>query len=116
MPTTRDSGTKAPQTEFISPTETRNCGVSFIPKLRSGQSLTGTPTVAISPSGPTISDVARNSSALDINGVSVPASKAVAFKITGCTEGEDYTITVSCADDSTPAETLEVTCDLRCRA
>lgn len=91
--------------------EVRNCAVDFSRKLDVGESLTGTPTVTISPTGPTLSDKAVNTSALTINGDVVPIGSAVQFKVTGGTAGV-YTITATCGTTATPAQTLEVRCSL----
>lgn len=48
---------KAPQTYTKHPDEVRNATMSFKYKLSGGDSLTGTPTVVASPSGPTFSSV-----------------------------------------------------------
>jgi hypothetical protein len=115
MPTSADSGTRCPQTQFISPNEALVGAVSFKKKLRSGELLSGTPTVSIDPSGPTISLEQRNSSAIVIDGVENAVDEAVLFKITGCTVGTDYIVTARCATTSS-TQTKEATCDLRCRA
>ena len=85
---------------------TVNAGVDFRGQLSSGELLTGTPTVTVSPSGPTISNVQRNSTAQTINDESVPVDQAVLFTIAGGTAGVEYTFTATCSTDSTPSQTL----------
>ena len=85
---------------------TRNVQVGFLDKLDSGELLSGTPTVTVSPTGPTISNVGRNTTALTIDGESHAINQAVTYTITGGTAGVEYTYTVTCATDATPAQTL----------
>lgn len=73
--------------------ETRNAAVSMSGCLDSGETLSGTPTVAAT--GITITSPAVSGSALTIDGVSVPAGEAVTFKVAGGTAGTDYTITIT---------------------
>ena len=108
--------TNAKKAREQSPNETLNHGIDFSGRLETAELLTGTPTVTISPSGPTLSNKQVNSTTKTINGVSLVAGKAVLFTVTGLTLGVDYTITASCGTDSTPAETVVGTLDLRCRA
>lgn len=96
----------APQRQTMSASETRLVSIDFTNKLDSGESLTGTVTTTVSPTGPTISNAAVSSGALTINGATVAAGKAVQFKITGVTAATTYTVTASVATDSTPAETV----------
>jgi len=91
--------------------ETRLVSVDYRGKLDTGELLTGTPTVTISPSGPTISNEAVNTAALTIAGETVAIGQAVQFKITGVTAGTTYTITTKCGTDSTPAQ-LALECRL----
>lgn len=96
----------APQRQTMSADETRLVSIDFTDKLDSGELLTGTVTVTVDPTGPTLSNKAVSATALTINGRSVIAGQAVQFKITGVTAGETYTCTASVATDSTPAETV----------
>lgn len=96
----------APQIQTMSAAETRLVSVDFSGKLDSGELLTGTVTTTVSPTGPTISNAAVNSTTLTINGESVAAGQAVQFKITGVTAATEYVVTLTVATDSTPAETL----------
>lgn len=108
--------TRATKVREQSPNETRNHAIDFSPKLETAELLTGTPTVTISPSGPTLSNKQVNGSTVTINGNTCIAGKAVLFTASGLTLGENYTITATCESNSTPVETLEGTLDLRCRA
>lgn len=92
------------QVGLIAAGETRIVSVDYRGKLDSGELLTGTPTVTISPSGPTISNESVNAAALTINGETVAIGQAVQFKITGVTAGVTYNITTVCSTDSTPAQ------------
>lgn len=83
--------------------ETRNVAVSFAGVLDDGELLTGTPTV--SATGVTVSGAAVTSAAMTILGESVPAGEAVKFAVTGGTAGR-YVIAVTCATNSTPAQSL----------
>lgn len=87
--------------------ETRNGKVSFTDILDTGEVLTGTPTVTVSPSGPTISNAAVNTSAVTVDGESVAIGHAVTFKVTGGTAGTTYTLTVTASTDATPAQTFK---------
>lgn len=90
--------------------EVRLVSVDYRGKLDNGELLTGTPSVSILPTGPTIANESVNSAALTINGQSVAIGQAAQFKISGGTAGTKYTITVKCDTDSTPAqEDLEAT-------
>lgn len=105
---------EAPQVHTMEAGETRIISVDYRGKLDSGELLTGAPTVSVSPSGPTISNEAVNTSSLTINGETVAAGEAVQFKITGATAGTTYTITTKCGTDATPAqEALEGTLTLK---
>ena len=103
---------KALQVHYISEDAVRNVAVSFDNVLESGEALTGTPTVTISPTGPTIDNKAVSSESLTINGETVTTGRAVQFRISGVTAGTKYTITISCETDSTPAQTVDGECIL----
>ena len=98
----------------ITANETRNVAINCIGELDASETLTGTPTITVSPTGPTLSNKAVNTSTLTIAGVSCTAGQALQCKITGCTAGYTYTITASCGTTSTPAQTIEVYCVLDC--
>lgn len=85
-------------------TAVRNIAVSFEGQLDDGELLTGTPTVTVAPSGPTITLEATNSVGKTINNRKVPPRKAVTFSVSGGTNGTDYTFTVQCG--TTASQTL----------
>ena len=89
--------------------EVRLFSVSFDNKLDSGESLSGTPTVAeVSTSDLTIANAAVNTAALTVNNKSVAIGKAVQFKASGWTVANSpYTIRITCGTDSTPAQTVK---------
>ncbi len=84
--------------------ETRTWGYNFsnLP-LQSGVTLTGTPTITVSPSGPTLSGKSVNSSATTVNGVTVAAGLAAQVTVAGVTAKQDYllTFTVATTDSQT---------------
>lgn len=94
------------------PSETRTGGVSFVNLLESGESLSGTPTVSSTPTGLTISNIQKNSTAVTINGVSVAANKAVLFSVAAGESGVTYELQVQCSTDGSPAQTPLVECRL----
>lgn len=97
----------ANQIHFKTTNEIRNVAVNFTELLDSGEKLTGTPSVSVSPSGITVSNVARNSTTATILGESVPANQAITFTASGGTSGTQYTLTVQVDTDASNAQTLE---------
>jgi hypothetical protein len=105
-------------TRTIAIGEIRDMAISYIPKLKplgtnpeTYQALTGTPTITASPSGLTLTNKQVSTTALIINGKSVPLGNAVALTVSavGATAGT-YVIT---AKASTASETdLQVQCTL----
>ena len=94
--------------------EVRNVAVSFNGKLDDGELLTGTVTTAeVTTTDLTFANQAVSTAALTINGVSTAIGKAAQFKVSGGTAGQTYSIKVSCATDSTPAQTLYGTVKLK---
>lgn len=93
--------------------EVRNGSVSFVGKLDAGELLTGTPTVTVSPSGPTISNQAVNTAQLTIDNQTVAIGQAVQFSISGGTAGTSYVISVRCGTTASPAQTLEAFCNIK---
>lgn len=85
----------APQIGSITADETRKLSVSFVNRLDSGETLTGTPTVTVSPSGPTLGTTAINGSSITVNGRTATAGQAIQFTITDCTAGSTYQLTVT---------------------
>ena len=68
--------------------------------LEASETLTGTPTVTVSPTGPTLGSKIVNVAAIDVNGDTVAIGEAVQFTVTGGTAGVRYTITASCGTSS----------------
>lgn len=85
----------------------QNGAVSFAKQLKTGELLTGTPTVEEEAGAGdlVISNVALNTDAEEINGVEVPAYEAVLFHVTSQSAGE-YALKLTVTTDSTPARTL----------
>lgn len=104
----------APQRHKITAGETRNIAIDCRGKLDSGETMTGTPIITISPSGPTLSNKAVNGSTITVNGASCTAGQALQCKVTGCTANTEYTISASCGTTSSPAQTIQVICLLDC--
>ena len=92
---------------FKAVAEVRNMAISFSGKLKSGKLLASITTVAVTPAGPTTSNVpAVSTAALTIQGKNVPIGEACQFAVTGGTADTTYTWTITAVDDSSPAETL----------
>jgi hypothetical protein len=106
------SATASPNTHRKAVTETRDVGVSFVPKLATGALLTGTPTVTQLGANTdlTIGSVQRNGSTLSINGKECIADQAVLFRASGGTAALTYTLRVHCS--TVAGEVLEVDCTL----
>lgn len=87
----------ASNVEAKAATATETCGYDFTPKLdiKNSETLTGTPTIAFSPSGPTSAGAAIISNATVIHGVEVAASRGVTWRTAGGTAGTKYTVTVT---------------------
>lgn len=98
----------AKEVRFKTPSEVINGAVGFTSKLRSAETLTGTPTVTATPSGLTFASVAVNTSAISEDGFTADIGKAVQFKVSGGSADTKYSLTIQCATNSTPAQTLEV--------
>ena len=100
---------KAPQLGQMKLNEVRNVAVSFVGKLDAGENLTGTPTLALVGvgSGLTFSNIAVSTAQLTVNGVDVPAGRAVQFRVTAQAAGS-YTVRVTAASTATPAQTLQL--------
>jgi hypothetical protein len=101
----------APQRPCFVESEVFTPAVSFLNLLRSGELLSGTPTVTeITSSDLTIDNVARNTGTITIDGVSHEASQAVQFRVASghvATTGH-YRLRIDCDTDATPAQTLSV--------
>ncbi len=80
--------------------------VDFTDYLRSGETLTGTPTVVeVTTSALTIDNKAVNSAAITKDGRTVAIGKGVVFRVQGGTAGTTYTIRVTVGTSATPART-----------
>lgn len=98
---------EAPQIPCFINGETRNGKASFSNRLDTGESLSGTPTLTeIGTTHLTFANVARSTTGLTINGISVTSGHAVTFKVTGFQANMQYRALIECATDSTPAQTL----------
>jgi hypothetical protein len=89
------SSNVAPQRPTVVSGEVRKDSVSFLGKLDAGETLTGTPTISVSPAGLTCTSPAVSTDMLVIDRVPVAAGKAVTFTVSGGTAGVDYTVTVT---------------------
>ena len=75
--------------------ETGEAGCDFSRRLKSGETLTGTPTATeIGTSDLTISAVAVNVASVEIDGESVDAELAVTFLVSGQKAGTTYQVRV----------------------
>lgn len=85
--------------------EDRCVSVSYDGKLDAGELLTGTPTVTVSPTGPTISNIKVSTADLTISDKRVATGRAVQFFVTGLAE-KAYTFTVTALSNSSPQQKL----------
>jgi len=88
--------------------ETLVAAVNFSDRLTDGDTLTGTPTAVVSPSGPTLGAAAKNATTLTILLDSVAANLAVLYTIAGGAAGVTYTVTVTAT--TTSGQTLVERC------
>lgn len=97
----------APERPVAAVGETNLFSVSFAGVLDSGESLTGTPTVAEQTSSDlTISNVSVNTVALTINDRTVAIGDAVQFKVIGQLAATmTYLLKITATTDSSPAQT-----------
>jgi len=110
-----DMTIKMHQRPVIGVGDVRVVSVDMTDELDTGVSLTGVPTVSVSPAGPTFDNQGINSAAINVLDRSVSSGKAVQFRITGgLVLGTTYTITVTCGTNGTPPETFQRKFDLRC--
>ncbi len=76
----------------------------FKGKLDSGETLSGSPSVSVSPSGPTLGTPAKNSGTITVDDESCAANEAVQFTVSGGTASTTYTMAIVAAcerDDDT---------------
>lgn len=87
--------------------EVRLVSISFVGKLdfHVGEVLTGAPTIP-DVGNLTITSKAVSTEELEINGKIVPIGRAVQFLVSGGNVGDSTEVTISCATDSSPAQTL----------
>ena len=97
-------------TYTISVGDTEVIDVDFTQQLRSGESLTGTPTVVeLTTTDLSLGSKAVNSATFENarNGKTVAVGAGVQFSISGGTAANSaYTISVTCSTDGSPARTL----------
>lgn len=87
------------------PGEVRNVRLGLKDLLDSGELLTGTPTITVSPSGLTTASPLVNVGTITIDDVSYSAGQAITFTISGGTAGTVYELLVSCDTDA--SQTLQ---------
>lgn len=92
--------------------ETVPIAINYEPKLDSGETLSGTPTVTASSSALTISSVAISTGSLTISGRTVAASQAITCLAAAGTAGVTYTLTAK-ANTSGGGLNREVRCTLK---
>jgi len=106
----------APQTHDLYEGGVRNVSVDFSPLLDAGENLSGSPTItnaAANPATLSISNEQISSTELTINGVAVPAARAVLFRVTrgAAAEGQyDIDILVSTTGGQTLPGTVRINC------
>ena len=106
---------KAPELPRKSPGDTAAAAVNFVQQLRSGELLSGTPTVAEQTSSDlTISNQGLNTTTIDVAGVSAAASQAVVYTVAGGSSGTLYSIKVTVSTDASDARTLVRLTDFYC--
>lgn len=101
---------EAIQRHTVSVGETRLVRVNFADNLQSGVTLTGTPTVVeVTTTDLTLGSKSLNAATYtDDDGTTVAISNAVTFTVAGGTAANSpYSILVTTATNSTPAETLK---------
>jgi len=99
------------QTRTKTTEETVNISVDCTGWLDDGELLSGVPTIP-DVTGITISSKSISTAIRKINGVNVAVAKAIQFSVTGGTAATSYDITMSCATNSTPAQTKQGTLTL----
>lgn len=83
--------------------ETLPAAIDFTALLNSSETLTGSPTVAISPAGLSSSSESVIAAAFTplAGGSEIAVGKGVALTLTGGASGQRYTLTVTCATSQT---------------
>ena len=99
----------------VSAGATRIVSLDLTDDLDSSETLTGTPTVSeISTTDLTLGNKQVNSGSITVLGRTVTAGKAIQFTTAGQVAGTVYSLSVSCATTTTPAETLTYTVIMPC--
>jgi hypothetical protein len=91
-----------------SSTEVRNGGISLDALLDAAETISGTPTIASTPSGLTFANIAANSVDIIIKGLTVATGRAVQFRVSGGTSGITYSCKATVTTNATPAQTIDV--------
>ena len=106
---------RAPELPRKSPNDTDAGAVNFVLDLRSGELLSGTPTVVVqTTSALTITNVGRNTGTVTIAGEEAAANQAVVFTVAGGAAGTLYSLKVTATTDATDARTLNRLVDFYC--
>ncbi len=84
-----------PKVQRKAPTAVRNVAVNFTDWLDQGEIITGTPTVSVSPSGPTLSAASANAWRRIVDGRTCQPGTVVAFTVSGGTAGVTYVVTIT---------------------
>lgn len=95
------SGLSTRQRFVKTPSEVRNVRVGFKDMLDTGELLTGTPTLSVSPAGLTTASPAVNGTTLTLDDESYVAGQAVTFVISSGTAGVVYEISITVSTDAT---------------
>jgi hypothetical protein len=90
----------------ISVGDTELFAIDYTDMLDSSETLTGPTCAEVTTTALTIANVAVNSAAVTINGVSVAIGKAVQFKVSGQVINTTYTLLVTVTTTSSPARVL----------
>jgi hypothetical protein len=89
---------------------TKRAAIDLTGQLRDGVTLTGTPTVTPSPTGPTISAITVNVAAITIDGTEVAIGKAITCLIAGGGTAGTHTLAVVAA--TSDSESIGLNCTL----
>lgn len=88
-------------------------GISYANWLRTGELLTGTPTVVeVNTTALTLDNKAINTAAVEILGEQVAIGKAVQFRVAGGATGRTYSVTITVSTNATAPRTIVRTVDL----
>lgn len=101
---------RAPQVIRITSTETRRPCLSFDNDLPGGVTIASVVTSSVSPTGPTLDNVAATTAAYTIGGDTCPTGRGVRFRFTGGTAGTTYTVFVRVTTSESPADTVDGSC------